>query len=81
MTRFDTPDFTAEINLSAIDLINETIQAPTNPDVSLVNLNFNVRTESKADINKKMFINRVQIDIKNIDQTILLGNLVVKYTF
>jgi hypothetical protein len=81
MSQIKHTDFTADIQLKAIELLGGSINLPVTPDVPLTNFNFNISLESKADgINKIVFV-IVSIEIKSEDQNHVLGSLAISCVY
>lgn len=81
MTKIEHSEFKAEINLKAVELLNNSLQLPPVPSTSITNFNFNINIESRADsVNKLVFV-IVNIEIKNEEQSFTLGTIVVSCIF
>ena len=73
MTKIINKDFKADVQLKAIELLDNSLSLPAIPNVQITN--FNITIESKADaINKFVFV-IVSVEIKNDDQTLALGSI------
>lgn len=77
MSKIENKDFTADFQLKSIELLKGSISLPFLPGVSLVNFNFNISLESKADATNKLLFVIVTIEIRSEDQNHILGSLVV----
>lgn len=77
MAKIENPEFKVEMQLRAIELINSTLHSPTVPNISVANFNFNIGIETKADATNKLVFVIVSIDIRNDDQSLILGSLTV----
>lgn len=70
-------EFAVDLQIKSIELLKSSITMPTTSDVSLVNFNFNIKLESKADkINKILFV-IVSVEITSADLNHHLGSLTV----
>lgn len=77
MTLIESKDFKAEMQLRAIELLDSSLNLPANPSLSIINFNFNIGIESKADfINKLVFV-IITVEIKNDDLSVKLGSIKV----
>jgi len=77
MTKIKNSELKMEMRLSAIELLNQSLHLPAASDAPATNFNFNINIESKADaINKLVFV-IVNVDIRNDDQSLILGSLSV----
>jgi hypothetical protein len=70
-------DFTANLQLKAIELLNGSINLPAVPNLPLTNFNFNINLESKADGTNKLVFVIVSVEIKSEGHNYLLGSLAV----
>jgi hypothetical protein len=77
MSQIQHTDFTADLQLKAIELLNTSINVPAVPNLPLTNFNFNINLESKADGTNKLVFVIVTIDVTSEDQKYLLGSLVI----
>lgn len=70
-------EFAVDLQIKSIELLKSSITMLTTSDVSLVNFNFNIKLESKADkINKILFV-IVSVEITSADLNHHLGSLTV----
>jgi len=81
MAKIKNKDFEVEMQLQAIELLNSSLQLPTNPNATTKNFIFNISIESRADVSKKLISVFVHVDIRNDDQTLVLGSLTVSCIF
>jgi hypothetical protein len=70
-------DFKIEMKLKGIEMLNGSLQLPSNQDLNITNFNFNINIESKADAPNKIVFVIVNIEIKNEDQSVILGSISV----
>lgn len=63
----------AELQIKGIEIINTSIKAPSNLNVPIAEFNFNINIESKVDASNKLVFVIVHIEIKNDDQSLVLG--------
>jgi hypothetical protein len=75
MSQIKHTDLAADLQLKAIELLNGSINLPSVPNIQLTNFNFNISLESKADRENKLVFVIVSIEIRNEDQTNILGSL------
>ncbi len=81
MAKIKNKDFNVEMQLRAIELLNGSLNLPTNPNTPITNFNFNINIESRADaVNKLVFV-IVHVEIKNDDHSVILGALSVSCIF
>ncbi len=81
MAKIKNKDFNVEMQLRAIELLNGSLNLPTNPNTPITNFNFNINIESRADaVNKLVFV-IVHVEIKNDDDSVILGALSVSCIF
>jgi hypothetical protein len=81
MAKIKNKDFNVEMQIRAIELLNSSLTLPANPNTPIINFNFNISIESRADaVNKLVFV-IVHIDIKNDDLSVFLGTLSVSCIF
>ena len=77
MTKIKSSELKMEMRLSAIELLNQSLHLPVASDSPATNFTFNINIESKADaVNKLVFV-IVNVDIRNDDQSLILGSLSV----
>jgi hypothetical protein len=70
-------DFKIEMKLKGIEMLNGSLQLPSNQDLNITNFNFNINIESKADAPNKIVFVIVNIEIKNEVQSVILGSISV----
>lgn len=75
MSQIKHTDFTADLQLKAIELLNGSINLPSIPNLQLSNFNFNINLESKADSTNKLVFVIVSVEIRSEDQNHILGSL------
>ena len=75
MSEIKHTDFTADLQLKAIELLNGSINLPATPNLKLTNFNFNINLESKADGSNKLVFVIISVEIKSEDQNHVLGSL------
>lgn len=75
MSQIKHTDFTADLQIKAIELLNGSINLPSIPNIQLTNFNFNISLESKADGENKLVFVIVSVEIRNEEQTNILGSL------
>lgn len=81
MAKIENKDFNAEMQIRAIELLNGSLNLPTNPNTPVTNFNFNISIESRVDaVNKLVFV-IVHVEIKNDDHLVVLGALSVSCIF
>jgi hypothetical protein len=77
MGKIKNKDIKIEFQVRAIELLNSSLQLPAIPNASITNFNFNISIESRVDAPNKLVFVIVHIDIKNDDQSLVLGALSV----
>lgn len=77
MAQIKNSDFKVEMQLKAIELLNGSMKLPPEPNVPITNYNFNICIESKADATNKLLFVIVNVDIRNGDQSLILGSISV----
>jgi len=77
MAKIKNKDHTDGLQLKSIEILNETLNLPSVPDVSLHNFSFKVGITHKADTDNKLLFVIVSVEIRNEDQIHLLGSLAV----
>src|SRR5690554_3959843 len=81
MTKIKDKEFNVELQIRAIELLNSSIKLPANPNKPITNFNFNIGIESRIDASNKLVFVIVHVEVKNDDQSIVLGNLSVSCIF
>lgn len=81
MSQIKHTDFTADIQLKAIELLSGSINLPSVPNLALTNFTFNINLESKADGTNELVFVIVSVQIKNEDQTHVLGSLAISCVY
>ena len=57
MAKIENKDSDVEMHLRAIELLNNSLTLPANPDITVTNFNFNINIEIRADtMNKLVFV-------------------------
>ena len=77
MSTIENRDFNIDFQLKSIELLKESIDLPSVPEISLTNFNFNISLETKADATSKLLFVIVSVEIRSEDQNHLLGSLAV----
>jgi hypothetical protein len=81
MSQIEHKEFTADLQLTAIELIRGGLVLPEKPTVSLSTFNFVVNLETRADSSKKAIFIIVSVEIKSEDQQIVMGSLTASCMF
>jgi hypothetical protein len=81
MAKIENKDFNIKMQIRAIELLSSSLNLPTNPNTPVTNFNFNIRIESRADVINKLVFVIVHVEIKNDDQSVVLGTLSVSCIF
>lgn len=81
MTKKGDKGIDVELQIKAIELLNSSITLPANPNKPITNFNFNIEIESRIDEPKKRIFVIVHIEVKNEDESIVLGSLSVSCIF
>ncbi len=81
MAKIENKENNVDMQLRAIELLNNSLTLPSNPNTPVTNFNFNIHIESRTDAVKKLVFVIVHIDIKNDDLSAVLGNLSVSCIF
>ena len=81
MSQIKHTDFTADIQLRAIELLSGSINLPSIPNLPLTNFNFNINLESKADGTNRLVFVIVNVEIKSEDQNHVLGSLAISCVY
>lgn len=79
MAKIDIIEQTVEMQIRGIELLNGSWNLHENHNTTITNFNINV--ESRADAPNKLLFVIVHIDIKNDDQSLVLGALSVSCIF
>ena len=69
------------MQIKAIELLNNSIILPPNAKNPITNFNFNLNIESKADTSKKLVFVIVNVEIKNDDQSLIIGTISVSCVY
>jgi hypothetical protein len=75
MTKIGNNNFSVEMQINAIELLESSMTVPTNSNQSVTNFNFNVSIESKADATNKLIFVIVSAEVKNDDHSFVLGTI------
>ena len=70
-----------QLQLKALEILHSSVNVPQEPNVNIGNFHFNINLDTKADAPNKLLVLIVQIEIKNEDQQVLLGSLVLSNIF
>jgi hypothetical protein len=81
MAKIEKKDLNVEMQIRAIELLNESLQFPATPNTPVATFNFNISIESKADAPNKLVFVIVHVEIKNDDYSLVLGALSVSCIF
>ncbi len=81
MTQIKNRNYSAEIQMTAIELLESSLTLPSNSDLSITDYDFNVSIESKVDSDLKLIFIIVSIEIRNDDQSLILGSVRVSCIF
>jgi len=81
MAKIKNKDFDVEMQIKSIELLSSTLNLPANPNAPLINFNFNISVESRADAANKLVFVIVHVKINNDDQSMLLGTLSLSCIF
>jgi hypothetical protein len=81
MAKIKNKDFDVEMQIKSIELLSSTLNLPANPNAPLINFNFNISVESRADAANKLVFVIVHVKINNDDQSMLLGALSLSCIF
>lgn len=77
MAKIENNEFNVEMQLKAIEILNNSMNLPAHPNTPAVNFNFNISIESRTDPSKKLVFVIVHVEIKNDDLSIALGSISV----
>lgn len=81
MPKIIDKDFNVEMQIKSIELLSSTLNLPANPNAAIINFNFNISVESRADAANKLVFVIVHVKINNDDQSMLLGALSLSCIF
>ena len=81
MSNSGKKEVTAELQLRAIELLNSSLQLPSTPSNPPTSFNFNISIESKADAKNKIVFVIVNVEIRNNDQSFILGSITLSCIF
>lgn len=81
MNTIEKKEVNIEMQLKAIELLNNSIILPPNAKTPITNFNFNLNIESKADVTKKLVFVIVNVEIKNDDQSLIIGTISVSCVY
>jgi hypothetical protein len=81
MAKIETKDLNVEMQIRAIELLNESLKLPADSNTAITTFNFNINIESKADALNKLVFVIVHVEIKNDNQSLVLGALSVSCIF
>lgn len=75
MSATENKEIDAQLQLTAIELLKGSINLPNVSDVSFTDFIFNINLESRVDQTKMLVYIITDVEIKNADQTLILGSL------
>lgn len=81
MNTIEQKEVNIEMQIKAIELLNNSIILPPNAKTPITNFNFNLNIESKADVTKKLVFVIVNVEIKNDDQSLIIGTISVSCVY
>ena len=81
MNTIEQQEVHIEMQIKAIELLNNSIILPPNAKNPITNFNFNLNIESKADVTKKLVFVIVNVEIKNDDQSLIIGTISVSCVY
>jgi len=81
MAKIENNYFKVELQLKTIELLNGTLQLPVVQNAAITSFNYNINIESRADAANKLVFVIVHVQIKNDNQTNILGALSVSCVF
>lgn len=65
------------LQFKAIELLKSSINLPENTTEPITDFNFNISVENKVDAKQKLILVDIHIEVKNENQSVLLGSLSV----
>jgi len=71
----------AELQLKSIELLQSSLSTPRNTNINMSSYTFNISIESRGDATNKLIFVIVSVEIKDAEQTLLLGSLAVSCIF
>lgn len=81
MNTIEQKEVNIEMQIKAIELLNNSIILPPNAKNPIINFNFNLNIESKVDATKKLVFVIVNVEIKNDDQSLIIGTISVSCVY
>lgn len=75
MSLIENKEVDAQLQLIAIELLKGSINLPLAPEQTLTDFIFNINLESRVDTEKSHVYIITDVEIKNAEQTLLLGSL------
>ncbi|HQS24625.1 MAG: hypothetical protein B7Y11_09930 [Sphingobacteriia bacterium 24-36-13] len=81
MNNIEQKEVNIEMQIKAIELLNNSIILPPDAKNPITNFNFNLNIESKADVTKKLVFVIVNVQIKNDDQSLIIGTISVSCVY
>lgn len=81
MAKIKNKDFDVEMQIKSIELLKSELNLPANSNAPLINFNFNISVESRADAANKLVFVIVHVKIYNDDQSMILGALSLSCIF
>lgn len=77
MAKIQNKDLNVQLQIKAIELLNSSLNVPTQLRHPIVNFNFNINIECNVEPTNKLIFTIVHIEIKNDDHSQVLGNMSV----
>jgi hypothetical protein len=71
----------AELQLKSIELLQSSLSTPRNTNINMSSYTFNISIESRGDATNKLVFVIVSVEIKDAEQTLLLGSIAVSCIF
>lgn len=81
MAKMENNGSNVDLKIKAIELINSSLQLPVGQNVAITSFNYNINIESRADAPNKLVFVIVHVEIKNNEQSYVLGALSVSCIF
>lgn len=81
MKKISNKELDIKFQIKAIELLNSSIKVPTIPNKSTTNFKFNIGIENRIDIKNELIFIIVHTEIKDENQSDILGNLSVSCIF
>ncbi|HAC15826.1 MAG TPA: hypothetical protein DCE78_07775 [Bacteroidetes bacterium] len=77
MVKIENEDLKVDTRIKGVELLNCSINLPANPNAPITDFNFNISIESRADADNKLLFVIVHVEIRNENQSAVLGTLSV----